>query len=69
MEAGSDLVLRAADDGTGVRPASAAADWPTWPNAPSGWAGRCRPADEDAGTGTVMEWRVRLQQPSRPAQP
>jgi hypothetical protein len=39
VEAGSDLVCGWPTTAPVFRPASAAAAWPTWPNARSGWGG------------------------------
>jgi signal transduction histidine kinase len=71
VEAGSDLVLRVTDDGTGIPPGGRRGGLASMAEraAQLGGALHTRPADQAAGTGTVLEWLVPLPQPGRPASP
>jgi signal transduction histidine kinase len=60
VEAGSALILRVADDGTGIRPSVRRSGLANMSERAGLLGGtlQTRPADEATGTGTVLEWRV-----------
>ncbi len=65
VEVGSDLTLRVADDGTGIPPGARRSGLTNLADRAERLGGTLRtgPADETAGTGTVLEWRVPLPEP------
>ncbi len=71
VEAGSDLVLQVTDDGTGIPPGGRRSGLASMAERAGqlGGALHTRPADQAAGTGTVLEWRVPLPQPGSPVSP
>jgi signal transduction histidine kinase len=76
VEAGSDLILRVSDDGTGIKPGGRHSGLANAAQRAEQLGGRMRagPAGEEPGTGTVLEWRVPLPSPGpavspRPQQP
>jgi signal transduction histidine kinase len=62
VAAGSDLVLQVTDDGRGIPPGGRRSGLASMAERASqlGGALNARPADEAAGTGTALEWRVPL---------
>ena len=65
VEAGSDLVLRISDDGTGIRPGGRRSGLANMAERAERLGGTLRtgPTDKSAGTGAELEWRVPLPQP------
>jgi signal transduction histidine kinase len=62
VQAGGDLILRVSDDGTGIRPGTRRSGLANMAQRAERLGGTLRtgPADEESGTGTVLEWRVPL---------
>jgi two-component system, NarL family, sensor histidine kinase DevS len=60
VEAGSELALRVTDDGTGIGPQTRRSGLANLAERAEQLGGTLRagPADEAAGTGTALEWRV-----------
>jgi len=71
VEAGSDLVLQVTDDSTGISPGGRRSGLASMAERAAQLGGtlHTRPADQAAGTGTVLEWRVPLPDPSGPVSP
>jgi two-component sensor histidine kinase len=71
VEAGSDLVLQVSDDGTGISPGGRRSGLASMAERASQLGGTMRtgPADQAAGSGTILEWRVPLPPPGGPVSP
>jgi signal transduction histidine kinase len=69
VEAGSDLVLQVTDDGAGIPEGGRRRGLASMAERAARLGGtfRTSPADQDAGTGTTLEWRVPL--PGGPVSP
>lgn len=65
VEVNSDLILRVSDNGTGIRPDGRRSGLANMAERAGqlGGALHTGPADQAAGTGTMLEWRVPLPQP------
>jgi signal transduction histidine kinase len=70
VEVGRDLVLRVSDNGIGIGPGTRRSGLANMAGRAERLGGTLRttPADQRAGTGTVLEWRVPLRQASRVSQ-
>jgi signal transduction histidine kinase len=71
VEAGSDLILRVTDDGTGMRPGTRRSGLGNMARRAERLGGTLQTGatDEQAGTGTALEWRVPLPQPDGEVSP
>jgi len=68
---GSDLLLQVTDNGTGIPPGGRRSGLASMAERAAHLGGtfRTSPADQAAGTGTALEWRVPLPQPGGPVSP